>query len=88
MNLCCGYIIAAVGPCFLLKLYIAATVRSKFMTVYHDNQKSVGVYLEETYLAPRPPNRKLLKRQSKRDEHKNDVVSRLRLSTLSSIDTS
>jgi hypothetical protein len=71
-----------------LKLSVAATMRPQFMTVYHDNQKSVGVYIEETYLAPRPANSKLLKRQSKRDEHKNVVVRRLRLGLLSIIATS
>jgi hypothetical protein len=88
MSLCCENKTAAVGACFLRKLSIAAAARSKFMTVYHDNQKSVGVYLEETYLAPRPPNTKLLKRQNKRDEHKNIVVSRLRFGPLSIITTS
>jgi hypothetical protein len=75
-------------PSFLFKRFVAATVRSQFMAVYHDNQKSVGVYLEETYLPQRPPNMKFLKRQSKRDEHKNLVVSRLCfLRSLSSIAT-
>jgi hypothetical protein len=49
----------------------------EFMTVYHDNHKKVGVYLEETFLPPRPPNTKLLKRQTKRDLHKN-LVRRVR----------
>ena len=40
------------------------------MHVYQENKKKLGVYTEETYLPPRPPDSKMLKRQTKKGSDK------------------
>jgi C2 domain len=42
------------------------------MEVYNKRKGKVGVYAGETYLAPRPPEMKLLKRQTKWSTHQGD----------------
>jgi C2 domain len=43
-----------------------------FMAVYTKHKGNVGVFSDESYLAPRPPERKFLKRQTKWSTHHGD----------------
>jgi hypothetical protein len=45
----------------------------EFMKVLPANAKKGGVYIDETYLPPRPPNSKILKRMTKRGENREHL---------------
>jgi hypothetical protein len=55
----------------------------EFMKVLPANAKKGGVYIDETYLPPRPPNSKILKRMTKRGENREHLV---RLSNFLTLD--